>query len=58
MDRDTQLAQLAYRAHNAALSAQSQMPPWEELPPVVQTAWEITAAAIRRSLQGTVRPAR
>lgn len=52
MDRDTQLAKLAYRAHNKALGAESEMPRWEDLPPRVQTAWEITAATVRRSVLG------
>ena len=50
-DRDTELGQLAYRAHNKSMGAEGHMPPWDELPPRVQTAWEITAACVRRSVQ-------
>lgn len=48
-DRDTELGKLAYRAHNKVLAAEEEMPPWDELPPRVQTAWEITAACVARS---------
>lgn len=53
MDRDTDLAKLAYRAHTAVLRTQRGMPPWDELPRAVQTAWEIAAAAVRRNLRKT-----
>jgi hypothetical protein len=50
-DRETELGQLAYRAHNKVVEGTLQMPPWEGLPPLVQTAWEIAAAAVKRSVQ-------
>ena len=50
-DRETELGQLAYRAHNRVMGAESYMSPWHELPPRVRTAWEIAAAAVKRSVQ-------
>lgn len=50
-DRETELGQLAYRAHNRVLRCENRVPPWEELPPSVRTAWEISAAAVKRSVQ-------
>lgn len=51
VDRDTELGQLAYRAHNKVMGSEYRMPPWEALPPHVRTAWEISAAAVKRSVQ-------
>lgn len=50
-DRETELGMLAYRAHNRVLGSEHQMPAWDDLPPSVRTAWEITAAAVKRSVQ-------
>jgi hypothetical protein len=54
-DRETELGQLAYRAHNRVLGDRDATghvsPTWESLPPNVRTAWEIAAAAVKRSVQ-------
>lgn len=46
---DERLARLAYRAHNRVLGAEGKLPPWEQLPPRVQTAWEVAAEVIWRN---------
>lgn len=52
-DRDAELGELAYRAHNESLGAVTgDMPPWLELPDRVQLAWEVAAAAVARRLSG------
>lgn len=53
-DRDAELGELAYRAHNESLGvAARDMPPWLELPDRVQLAWEIAAASVARHIRGT-----
>ncbi len=55
-DRDAELGELAYTAHNQSLGAAAsaaKLPPWPELPPRVQLAWEIAAAAVARRVRGT-----
>lgn len=54
---DVRLAQLAYRAHNRALGAEAELPAWNELPPRVQTAWEVAAEIIWRNALRAARPA-
>ncbi len=50
-ERETELGQLAYRAHNRVTGCEDQMPAWADLHPRIQTAWEIAAAAVKRSVQ-------
>lgn len=50
-DRDAELGQLAYRAHNRVLRCETRVASWQELPPSVRTAWEVAAAAVRLSVR-------
>jgi hypothetical protein len=55
---DTRLAKVAYRAHNRALGAAAELPEWEDLPPRVQTAWEVSAETVWRDATRTLLPQR
>lgn len=48
----TELGQLAYEAYAGSVFGRSvrgePLPPWEELGPKVQNAWEIAAEAVAR----------
>lgn len=48
----TKLAQLAYKAYGGAVHGRSvhgePLPPWPELAPHVQNAWEVAAEAVAR----------
>ncbi|MEU1407105.1 hypothetical protein ABZ471_32995 [Streptomyces sp. NPDC005728] len=52
----TELAQAAYLAYGQATGGKNyrgeQMPPWEDLGSTIQTAWEVAAEAIARTVLG------
>ncbi|MFF3884014.1 hypothetical protein [Streptomyces sp. NPDC001914] len=52
----TELAKAAYAAYGGATGGKNYrglpMPCWEDLTPVIQTAWEVAAEAIARRVLG------